>query len=153
MRLVIVILAVISICSFELSAKTQPKYHTIYWKDAHGRVVYEGNYEVSFVGRMPVLTLVESYRYGPFIYKCMAPESIDHGNGIFIRNYLRQPTLCYVPRGSKVCLQPAFVEHGPIKVLPYLYLGSETAPCLTEHPRWEAPLFYRPAPLLPADRV
>ena len=62
MRLVIVILAVISMGLFELSAKAQAKYHTIYWKNTRGSVVYEGNYEVSFAGTMPVLKLVESYR-------------------------------------------------------------------------------------------
>lgn len=152
MRIVIVILAVLSSCLALSNAKIQPKYHTVYWKNAKGHVVYEGNYKVSFVGRMPVLKLFESFCYGPFAYKCMAPEKIDHGNGIFIRNYLPQPTLCWVPAGYKVCLQPAYVQHGPIEVLPYLYLDAMTAPCKTAIPKWKEPVFYRPAPLLPVIR-
>lgn len=150
MRLVIAILAALLVGVGASNSKSQPKFHTICWKDAKGHVVYEGRYAVSFVGKMPMLKLVESYRYGPFAYKCMAPETIDHGDGIYIRNYLPQPTLCWVPAGFKVCLQPAYVQHGPIKVLPYLYLGAMTAPCKTAHPRWKAPVFYRPAPLLRA---
>ena len=149
MRLVIAIVLVLFVGALDSNGENQSKYHTIYFKNRLGGIVFEGKYEVTFVGLMPILKLVESFRYGPFAYKCMAPESINHGNGIFIRNYLRQPTLCYVPTGYKVCLQPAFVRHGPVNVLPYLYLG-ENAPCRTAHPYLFAPVFYRPAPLLPA---
>ena len=150
MILVIAILAALFVGPMVSEAKIQYKFHTVYWKNAKGHVVYEGNYAVSFVGKMPVLKLIESYRYGPFAYKCMAPETIDHGNGIYIRNYLPQPALYYVPTGYKVCLHPAYVQHGPVKVLPYLYLGAMSAPCKTAHPKWKEPVFYRPAPLLRA---
>ncbi len=153
MRVIIAILVILSIVRIDSNAESQSRYHTIFWKNKRGDVVYEGRYRVDFKGRMPVLTLVESYRHGPFAYRCMAPERIDHGNGIFIRNYLPRPTVCRVPAGFKVCLQPAFVRHGPIPVLPYLYLGAMSGHCLTAHPELEkAPVLYRPAPLIPTGR-
>jgi hypothetical protein len=149
MRLAIAILLALFAGTFDSNGEKQAKYHTIYWKNRLGGIAYEAKYEVTFVGRFPMLKLAESYRHGPFAYKCMAPESINHGNGIYIRNYLRQPTLCYVPTGYKVCLQPAFVKQGPVNVLPYLYLG-ENGPCKTEQPFLFDLVFYRPATLIPA---
>lgn len=152
MRVIIAILAAFSAGWLQSNAKAESNFHTILWKNPSGRVVYEGRYRISFHGKLPILRLVESYRYGPFVYRCMAPERIDHGNRIFIRHYLPQPRLCHVPAGYKVCLQPAFVKHGPINVLPYLYLGAMHRPCQTAHPDLRQPVFYRPAPLIPVGR-
>lgn len=149
MRVILAILVVFCAGALQSNAEAQSNYHTIFWKNSAGRVVYEGLYRIRLQGKLPVWMLVKSFRHGPFVYRCMSPERIDHGNGIFIRHYLPQPMLCHVPAGFKVCLQPAFVKHGPVNVLPYLYLGAMGRPCRTAHPDLREPVFYRPAPLIP----
>lgn len=149
MRLIIAILVFFCFGFVDLKGENTAKFHTLYWKDGSGHVVYEGHYQVTYENGIPVLTLVKSFRHGPFRYRCLGPERIPHGNGIFIRHYLPRPMICQVPAGFKVCLEPALVDHGPVKVLPYLYLGSGQA-CRTAHPCLAEPLFYRPARLIPA---
>ena len=132
------------------AAKPSESHRTFVFLDREGVPTYEGHYRLGIWQGKPAYLLVESFRYGPFLYRCMAPETIAHPGGVHIRNYLSQPSLCYVPAGYKVCLQPAFVQHGPINVLPYLYVDSLTYPCRTESGRpQKTPIFYRPAPMIP----
>lgn len=150
MRLVIAIMMSLLVLTSVGEAKQKNVLKRILWTDASGSTVYEGLYRLTKYKGKPALVLVKSYRYGPFNYRCMAPETIDHGH-VKINNYLRQPSICHVPAGYKVCLQRAFVQHGPINVLPYLYVESLFKPCKTEvvNLRAKPPVFYRPAPLIP----
>ena len=75
---------------------------------------------------------------------------IAHPGVIHIRNYLPRRSLCYVSVGYKVCLQPAFVQHGPVKILPYLYANSLTKPCEIESGRpQKTPHLLPPSPADP----
>ncbi len=155
MRLFSAILAVMFVATMPETPAGYPaksvKEHTIIWRAANGDPVYEGRYRLTKVRGKHVLALVEAYRYGPFLYRCMAPERIDHGNGIYIRNYLPQPSICVVPEGYKVCLQPAFVKHAHIHVLPYLYVDALTKPCKTLVSNIDENVYYRPSPLIPIN--
>lgn len=76
------------------------------------------------------------------------------------RSFLSTPSLCFVPEGYKVCLQPAFVQQGkvtpvpgghlnaPINVLPYLYFNNvRGVPRKTAMPQLNEEIYYRQAPL------
>ena len=146
------ILATLTLLTTAAAAKpVSEKHHkTFIFLNHEGIPTYEGQYRLSTWKGKPAYLLVKSYRYGPFLYRCMAPETIAHPGGIRIRNYLSRPSLCYVPLGYKVCLQPALVQHGPVNVLPYLYVNAQSYPCKTESGRpQKTPIFYRPAPMLP----
>lgn len=150
MRLILAIVLVLSGIAGQSNAKSEPFFHTIFWKDALGRVAYEGHYRVEMCGYIPILILVEGYRHGPFDYRCLGPEWIDHGNGVRIRNYLPRPHVRHVPAGFKVCLQPALVNHGVVNRLPYLYMGDFCPmPCVSAFSHLAEPVYYRPASLIP----
>ncbi len=153
MRVILAILVALMVGAEASSANTEESFHTVFWKNRLGQVVYEGRFEVCWIGAMPMLQLVESYRHGPFVYKALAPRAFDHGHGIMIRNYLPQPTLCWVPPGYKVSLQRATVPHGPVKMIPYLYLGELEKHCLTELSSYFRPVFYKEAPLVPVRQA